>query len=320
MKMMTFNYQNGPWSVTLDKSTGTKIREQLDGTPQTVMQPETFDLKVTDFCNAGCKWCHEESTVRGQHAELEPLKEALHVLRPGFEVAIGGGDPTSWPHLQKFLEYVALRGGVSNITVNSVHINRVAPRLAQLQSDGLLFGIGISSSYRSGYGIECFGSRDYDYHRGEKIRFIEEPFGLKHVVGHIILGGLYQTENIFRASERGYLKKYLLLGAKNFGRGTAGIPRSDGCISIPAEVNILMRWAKHLGIGISFDNLALKQGDVQSQVAPHIWEKYYMGDDGKFSMYVDAVRQEWAVTSTQSRSDRVSWKKMGMVDYFNNQL
>lgn len=52
------------------------------------------------------------------------------------------------------------------------------------------------------------------------------------------------------------------------------------------------------GSSIAFDNLALKQLDIQDKVSKKIWDKCYMGDDGRFSMYLDAVKQEFASSST----------------------
>lgn len=52
---------------------------------------------------------------------------------------------------------------------------------------------------------------------------------------------------------------------------------------------------------ISFDNLALEQLGIRSLVTPEIWERNFMGPDGQFTMYVDAVRNEYAVSSTSPR-------------------
>ena len=48
-----------------------------------------MDLKITDWCDAGCAWCHEGSTLRGRHADLDEALELLSVLPAGAEIAIG---------------------------------------------------------------------------------------------------------------------------------------------------------------------------------------------------------------------------------------
>ena len=51
---------------------------------------------------------------------------------------------------------------------------------------------------------------------------------------------------------------------------------------------------------VSFDNLALKQLPVREQMSDEDWEKFYMGDDGQFTMYIDAVKREFAKNSTST--------------------
>ena len=84
-------------------------------------------------------------------------------------------------------------------------------------------------------------------------------------------------------------------------------------------MNLLLRFSRRKGFSLSFDNLALEQGLVQRQVTEEVWEQHYMGEDGQFSMYVDAVRQQWARTSTAPHASRVSWKDQSIVDFFNAQ-
>ena len=319
--MAEVQYDNGPWRITLDTTTGTKTRARAPAVDPAPMQPETFDLKVTDFCNAGCKWCHEDSTVRGTHAELEPLQEALSVLRPGFEVAIGGGDPMSWPYLEDFLLWVDSRGGFANITVNGAHIKRAAPRLREWQAASILHGIGVSAA--------SAGLKRRDFN-------LEDVPGLRNVVGHVILG---RTEarclesmsswgrQTYRAEHGGdrYLSHYLLLGSKRFGRGVRNFVEQEKpnrwskepYLTPPMEVNLFLRVFSMLGIGLSFDNLALEQGQVKAQVREEVWNQYYMGEDGAFSMYVDAVKQQWAVTSTTPLAARVNWRSVDMLGFFN---
>ena len=52
---------------------------------------------------------------------------------------------------------------------------------------------------------------------------------------------------------------------------------------------------------ISFDNLAIKQLNVRSLMDDDAWERFYMGDDGQFTMYIDTVNEEFAVSSTTKK-------------------
>lgn len=58
-------YKNGNTSVTLYND-GTKVRE-YEGTPN-IVHPESIDVKITNYCDLGCAYCHESSTTEGKHA------------------------------------------------------------------------------------------------------------------------------------------------------------------------------------------------------------------------------------------------------------
>ena len=57
---------------------------------------------------------------------------------------------------------------------------------------------------------------------------------------------------------------------------------------------------KHFDV-VSFDNLALKQLEVKRFVSDEDWEHYYMGEDGTHSMYIDLVKGEFGISSTDER-------------------
>ena len=64
---MLKSYMNGNTLVTIYED-GTKVRE-YDGTPVPV-HPESMDVKITNACDAGCRYCHEKSVPSGKHADL----------------------------------------------------------------------------------------------------------------------------------------------------------------------------------------------------------------------------------------------------------
>ena len=294
------SYLNGGYRVSIS-DTGCKVRTLVDPSNPYPVHPETFDLKVTDWCNAGCAFCHEGSTTRGKHGELEPLLNMISTLPKGVEIAIGGGDPLSWPHLDRFLEAIQGRY-IANITVNGLHINKYASRLRVLQDRQMIYGIGISAVTD---GIEA---SDFKY---------TPEWGLKHVVGHVILGR-YAVDRYYHIPAY-TMPAYLFLGYKNWGRGVSykdreysPIPHNlESLCKNPYKFLHCMKW---LGVNLSFDNLAIKQLRLKEILSADMWSKLYMGDDGKFSMYVDAVKQEFAQTSTSG--ERVSWSDMSLTEYF----
>ena len=94
--------KNGNYTMYLDLETGTKIRKNdLDFfDPE---KPESMDIKITNKCDMGCQFCHENSTPDGLHGDIMNLK-FIETLLPYTELAIGGGNPLTHPDLIPFLE------------------------------------------------------------------------------------------------------------------------------------------------------------------------------------------------------------------------
>lgn len=82
------SYTNGNTHVSLYDD-GTKVRE-FDGKPIPV-HPESMDVKITNYCDGGCRWCHEKSNMSGQHADLTRLLEVIKDLPAGVEIACLSG-------------------------------------------------------------------------------------------------------------------------------------------------------------------------------------------------------------------------------------
>src|SRR5947209_8260877 len=115
------SYINGNCRVEI-RDDGTKIRE-WEGAARPEF-PESMDLKITDWCDGGCAYCHEKSTVDGKAARLDDIIRVLSDLPAGVEIAMGGGDTVSYPQLEELLEWAKGRGLVMNMTVNAMRLYR----------------------------------------------------------------------------------------------------------------------------------------------------------------------------------------------------
>lgn len=61
MKLLN-KYLNGNVTVTLFDN-GTKIQEWDDNEQPNPDYPNSMDIKITDYCDAGCKWCLVPETI-----------------------------------------------------------------------------------------------------------------------------------------------------------------------------------------------------------------------------------------------------------------
>lgn len=281
--MLIRRYKNGNYTVTL-LNDGTKIRyNELDNlTPDF---PENIDLKITNKCDMGCPMCHEMSTPCGKEADINKLIKFIRTLHPHTEVALGGGNPLDYEYIENLLYALENQSVISNMTINGKHLMNQynIQYVYELQAKYSLMGIGVSLN-------------DGDF---EPI--IKATKDIPNVVYHVI-NGLITDEQI------NTLKKYpnikvLILGYKTKGRGKDLIAKSNKRLEIHKNMDNLKKRLKELIESVylvSFDNLAIEQLELKDFSRKHgiKFENLYMGDDGQYTMYVDAVEMVYAVSST----------------------
>lgn len=264
-------YTNGNVCVKL-YTDGTKTRE-WDGEAKP-LHPESIDLKITDWCDAGCAWCHESSTMRGKHADYGFLKNLLQSMPYGMEVALGGGDTLSYPKLGQFTSRYSDRL-IFNLTINEQHVERYKTKIQLLRAIEAIHGLGVS------------------YHDGKSLGLIVDEDTVVHIIA-----GVADPFVVAKLLKEG--RKVLILGYKDYGR-------AGRYVHTPEILKELRRWKYFLpmllliGGTIAFDNLALEQLKVRRVVGEGIWASHYMGDDGRFTMYVDAIEKMFAKSSTSTR-------------------
>lgn len=265
-------YKNGNYVVRIYND-GSKVRLTLDDDFNASF-PESIDIKITNYCDNNCPMCHENSSINGKHAVLDyPF---LNTLSSGTELAIGGGNPFSHPNLKDFLISMKEKGIICNITVNQNHFVKYLKVIKKLIDEKLIYGLGVSIIDESN--IE------------EIINFAKEN---ENVVIHLI-AGLIKTSLLNKLYDKHL--KVLILGYKEIGRGINYFNKSIKDNICYIKDNIL-EISSHFYV-ISFDNLAIDQLDIKNKMDKEEFEKYYMGDDGNFTMYIDLVKKEFAISST----------------------
>ncbi len=109
---------------------GKTIRIALDPTkPITELEyPEFYDVKITDYCEGECPWCYMDSTTTGKHFDnavdkIRSYFEPMTANQRPFQVAIGGGEPTSHPNFIEILQAFKDLGIEPNYTTNGMNID-----------------------------------------------------------------------------------------------------------------------------------------------------------------------------------------------------
>ena len=271
-------YQNGKYTVTILKD-GTKIRyNTLDFfTPE---KPESMDVKITNCCDMGCPMCHEDSKPNGKHGDILNVP-FFDTLNPYTEIAIGGGNPLSHPDLVLFLEQLKSKKLIPSMTVNQVHFMKNLGLIEELVNKKLIYGIGVSLN-------------------SVNDEFIETIRKFPNAVIHVIDGIVHPTQ-LEELANKGL--KILILGYKEFRRGNVMYANMGSVIEEMKSslYNILPTMINDNWFDVvSFDNLAIKQLNPKRLMSDEQWNQFYLGDDGKFSMYIDLVNQEFAKSSVST--------------------
>lgn len=274
MKRLLTKYKNGNYNVMLFED-GTKVRYNNEDKliPEFV---ESLDMKISNYCPFLCPECHEQSTPEGKYGKIlnHPFLNELH---KGIEIALGGGAVTYHPDLIPFLEDLKKRQIFTNITINQQEWEQT--KIHYLTDNKLIYGLGVS-----------FNSFDDEIWN----EILEYP----NAVVHLIAG--FHDKSVFEYfANKG--AKILILGFKTWGRGEDYFYKNrdkikENIFELKDFLPILFTKCKV----VSFDNLALSQLDIQQIVSKEKWEESYMGNDGEYTMYVDLVKNECAISSTSA--------------------
>ena len=267
-------YMNGNFRTTIF-SDGTVIRETEDDEFIPAFA-SNMDIKISNYCDMGCKFCHEGSTKNGRHGDIlnEKFIETLH---PYQEVALGGGDATSHPDLILFLQKLKDRKVIVNMTVNQKHFEQKQDLIRKLVDEKLIYGIGVS----------LVNPTD------EFISLVKQyPNAVVHVIN-----GVLRPSDVEVLSDNNL--KMLILGYKQLRRGNEWYNENH------ENIVVKQMWLKenlaeiinHFKV-VSFDNLAIEQLEVQRLMSKEEWDEFYMGDDGTMTYYIDMVERKFARSST----------------------
>lgn len=278
--MKLVSVKNGNYMMFIDLETGTKIRKnKLDCfIPE---KPESMDIKITNKCDRGCAFCHENSTPDGEHGDIMNLK-FIETLLPYTELALGGGNPLTHPDLIPFLEKCKAFKLVPSMTINQVHFMKpeYEELIDKLVSEKLIYGLGISLT------------RATD-------EFIARVKKYPNAVIHII-NGVQSMSEVRKLYDHNL--KILILGYKMFRRGIEYFSEAVDATKNEyyAELGEML---KHFDV-VSFDNLALKQLETKRLLSEDQWNEFYMGDDGSHTMYIDCINKQFARSSVAPVEDR----------------
>jgi len=269
--------KQGYWTL-FNRAEGTKIRftfDDLQAVPRKASVPELVDVKITDYCPVGCKFCYQDSTASGKHADkMGDLTYAIGKMKV-FEVAIGGGEPTLHPDFVKILSGFRAYGVVPNFTTKLLHWLRDPKIWTKV--------------------IEAVGAFAYSVDDGEDVDELAALLthnGIPKEKASVqyVMGSNYALEPVLEAAGRHRLR-VTLLGYKTTGRGKDVKPTDyNGWITVARRVQ--QRF--YLTLGIDTALAAEYEAQLEKEGVPKL---LFTTQEGKFSMYVDAVEMKCGPSS-----------------------
>lgn len=272
----------GFWTL-FNRKSGNRMRVSFGDhgfgeAPTRAMTPELSDCKITDWCNAGCPYCYQNSTTKGKHADKGRLASLAYALRDlkVFEVALGGGETTAHPDFIEILNTFRDAGIVPNFTTKDTSWMRDTVKARKI------LGACGAFAYSANTDMDVYAFADVWKTLEWKDDSGSYPPISKATIQHVV-GTTDDAE--FRHLLLACVKEELpitLLGYKTVGRGLMYTPTLFDWVSIVADVVK----EHHVRIGI---DTTLVDTSYASLLAAGVPDWCLTRYEGKFSCYIDAV-------------------------------
>lgn len=265
-------YQNGNL-VTELYSDGTRIRT-TDDDEFCPAFAENVDVQVSNRCDHACPMCYANCTIDGAFGKLSGWK-FLDTLHSGTEMAVNLNFPMADDFID-FLRTIKSKGVFPNVTINQDHFMQHEDIIQQLYDEELIYGLGVSLTHPTTEFIE---------------RIKKYPNAVIHVINGIV------TKEQFDILKDNNLK-ILILGYKDVGRGIQYKQTDNSLIQSKKDwLYQNLEEVTHMFKVVSFDNLGLEQLDVHRLLSDREWERFYGGDDGTFTFFINLVEGYFAKNS-----------------------
>ncbi len=268
-------YRNGNYIVKINLDDGTRIRETEDDEFISSFATNQ-DIKICNRCDMRCPFCHEGSTPDGKIGDIMNQK-FIDTLHPFQEVALGGGNVFEHPDLIPFLRKLKDKNVITNITLNQIHFMKEIELVEMLINKKLIYGVGVSLV-------------------NPTEEFITTIKRFPNAVIHVI-NGIFSHNDLEILAGNGL--KLLILGYKDLRRGVEWHEKdSENIYEKQIWLTDNMEEVLNSFKVVSFDNLAIEQLGIKRLLSDEEWERFYAGEEGSSTFYIDMVEKKFAQNST----------------------
>ncbi len=253
--------------------------------------PELVDMKVTGFCpfEKDCPWCYMGSTKQGEHASWETVSGWLDAFAQAgvFEIALGGGEPSLWPHLDDLL---------ARASEHAINVNLTTKNIAWLpRAPHGLSAIAVSINNRRD--LDRLAALDLKAWRADR-GWPSTELTVQCVPA--FCDDALLADLIAYAHDNGM--RVTFLGVKRTGRA-ADETRADDLRWLDLLKPHAEGWWIKRGVAVDTLMAAAAEDAFKALGVDPVW---YETSEGRFSCYVDATSQRLGASSYVADDDLLS--------------
>lgn len=300
----------GDYWTLFDRKSGAKFRVSFREPhsrpaprPTRAYAPELCDVKITDACQKGCRYCYQGSTPVGKHAPMRRVSALARALAECrcFEVALGGGEPFEHPEFLGILDTFYIQGIVPSFSTRRLDWLADKELVTKVIDKAGAFAYSVDSADE----VLAFGKATEGAGLATPSYDARLAINVQHVLGTAPREEFRKI--LCAAHEIGV--RLTLLAYKPLGRGRTFAPHEHSswlldvleargeykCPYLAIDTPLAARYRRELeGAGIR--------------------REFYDTEDGAFSMYVDLVGMEAGPSSYCEPGERVpieegDWQK-----------
>jgi hypothetical protein len=282
-----FDSSGNFWSL-FDSGYGTKIRLSFEnGNADKSEVPELVDIKITDYCDEGCQYCYQGSTPKGEHANIDVIRQVMYSLAEleTFEVALGGGEPTQHP---KFIDIL-----------REFHRYGIKPNFSTRNADWVVSHWSEIKDFVGGIGLSVNDNNTLL----EKLSKLHGLPDLTLTIQVAVGSCAEETLKSIMETCKPFHVTVLLLGWKDTHRGKKGpIYNVDVAKVLDSFAGDERQWPNgesyHPWNGpmVAFDTMMVQQ--MKEWLEQHHANSWYFSiREGAHSMYIDCVTKKMAQSS-----------------------
>jgi len=277
------------------------------------------DIKITDYCPFGCSFCYQGSTKKGKHASLDDINIIANLLgeQKTFEVAIGGGEPTLHPDFDSIVNIFNDKDILPNVTTKNYEW--LASNTFEKMIDwGCGIGISVSSYDDVVKAWEILNRSNHKFYGNCCFHIVEGDFPPDDLVKLIM--GDYCVDN----ENHSYRPLgILVLGRKKTNRGKKSLfnLKADEIALKQKEVIIKLYSGDFSDkvCALSVDTpFAIENKDMLDLMG--VSNVLYQTEEGKNSMYIDAVANTASLSSYDENSKKIKINKKSKLNEIHLEL